>query len=176
LTRPLLLEAALEADVPALVALERRSFSHPWSENNFREAVANPDRVSTLVLRGPFRKGAPDRGIVAYCVCQVVVDELHILDLVVAPEARRRGLARWLLEFTLDRAARQGADRAFLEVRRSNTVAIELYRSLGFRAMGERRAYYREPAEDALLLGKEGLSARGGRAREESLKSRRPLC
>ena len=157
---PLLLEAAVAADVPALVALERRSFSHPWSESNFREAVSNPTRVSSLVLRRPFPKGACDRGLVAYCVCQVVVDELHILDLVVAPEERRRGLARWLLEFVLDRAARQGADRAFLEVRRSNAMALELYRSLGFRVIGERREYYREPAEDALVLGKEGLSAR----------------
>jgi ribosomal-protein-alanine N-acetyltransferase len=159
---PLLLEAAVEADVPALFALERRSFSHPWSENNFREAVSNPARVSTLVLRRPFPRGAADRGVVAYCVYQAVADELHILDLVVAPEVRRRGIARWLLEFALDRAARQGADRAFLEVRRSNKAALELYRSLGFREMGERREYYREPAEDALLLGREGLSARTG--------------
>ena len=163
MTPPLLLEAAVEADVPALVALERRSFSHPWSENNFREAVRNRTRVSTLVLRRPSPAGALDRGVVAYCVFQAVVDELHILDLVVAPEARRLGLARWLLEFVLDRAASRGAERAFLEVRRSNAPALELYRSLGFRAMGERRAYYREPPEDALLLGKEGLAARAER-------------
>jgi len=157
---PLVLEAAVAEDVPALVALEQRSFSHPWSENNFREAVANRTRVSTLVLRHPFAPGATDRGVVAYCVYQVVVDELHILDLVVAPEQRRQGLARWLLGFAFDRAGRQGAERAFLEVRPSNAAALELYLSLGFRVMGERREYYREPAEDALLLGKEGLPGR----------------
>jgi [ribosomal protein S18]-alanine N-acetyltransferase len=94
---------------------------------------------------------------VAYCVYQVVADEMHILDLAVRAERQRRGLARWLLEFALDQARRRGAARAFLEVRRSNQAALALYRSLGFRVLAERRLYYRDPGEDALVLVKPAI-------------------
>lgn len=156
---PLFLDAATDEDVEALVALERQSFTHPWTEGNFRAAVSTTGRVTTLVLRRP----SPTRGeppvVVGYCVFQVVADELHILDLAVDPAERRRGLARWLLSYCLDRARRRGADRTFLEVRRSNEPARALYSSFGFRVVGERRDYYRDPGEDALVLEKGGLRA-----------------
>jgi [ribosomal protein S18]-alanine N-acetyltransferase len=76
---------------------------------------------------------------------------------VVAADRRREGLGRWLLGFALDRARRRGAERAFLEVRRSNEAALGLYRVLGFRLLAERRDYYRDPGEDALILEKAGL-------------------
>lgn len=154
---PLFLDAAREEDVPALLALERQSFTHPWTEGNFREVVADPSRATALVLREARGRAVEKAAVVAYCVFQSVVDEIHILDLVVAGERRRRGLGRWLLGHTLDRAARRGADRAFLEVRRSNGAALALYRSFGFEVRAERRDYYREPVEDALVLEKSGL-------------------
>jgi [ribosomal protein S18]-alanine N-acetyltransferase len=138
-----------------LLALERQSFTHPWSEGNFREAVGDPSRVAALVLREA--RGEGRTAVVAYCICQIVADELHILDFVVAAERRRQGLGRWLLGFVLERAARRGAERAFLEVRRSNEAALGLYRALGFRMLAERRDYYRDPGEDALVLEKTGL-------------------
>lgn len=153
------LDAATAADVEALVELERRSFTHPWTEGNFREVVADPSRVSTLLLREAMDAGAPGRSVpVAYCIYQIVADEMHILDLAVGPEHRRRGLARWLLGYALDRARRRGAERALLEVRRSNDTALVLYRSFGFRVRAERRDYYRDPDEDALILERCGLS------------------
>jgi ribosomal-protein-alanine acetyltransferase len=155
-SRPLYLDWATDADVAELLALERESFTHPWSEGNFREAVADPTRVWALVLREALRGGRT--GVVAYCICQLVADELHVLDLVVTAQRRREGLARWLLGFTLERASRRGAERAFLEVRRSNEAALGLYRRLGFRLLAERRDYYREPGEDALVLERAGLS------------------
>jgi ribosomal-protein-alanine N-acetyltransferase len=155
-SRPLFLDSATDADVAELLTLERESFTHPWSEGNFREAVADPTRVTALVLRE-----AQDGGrsaVVAYCICQLVAAELHVLDLVVAAHRRREGLARWLLGFALERASRRGAERAFLEVRRSNEAALALYRGLGFRLLTERRDYYRDPGEDALVLERAGLS------------------
>jgi len=158
-SRPLFLDAATPADVLALLDLERRSFTHPWTEANFREAVADPSRVTALVLREARDASAAERSVlVAYCIYQVVADEMHILDLAVEPDHRRRGLARWLLSYALDQARRRGALRAFLEVRRSNHQALALYRSFGFRVLAERRAYYCEPGEDALVLERSGLS------------------
>lgn len=154
MSRPVFLDAATAADVPALVEIERRSFTHPWTEANFREAVADPSRVSTVVLRGAW--GRPPT-VIAYCVFQVVADEMHILDLAVDSGHRRQGRARWLLAYALDHARRRGAARAFLEVRRSNQPALALYESLGFRVLAERRQYYREPGEDALILERAGL-------------------
>jgi ribosomal-protein-alanine N-acetyltransferase len=152
---PVFLDAAIPADVPEMLALERQSFTHPWSEGNFRDVVADPSRMTALVLREG--RGEGRTAVVAYCICQLVADELHILDLVVAADRRRQGLGRWLLGFALDRARRRGAERAFLEVRRSNEAALGLYRVLGFRLLAERRDYYRDPGEDALVLEKAGL-------------------
>jgi ribosomal-protein-alanine acetyltransferase len=92
---------------------------------------------------------------VAYAVYRVVVDEMHILNVAVAPAWRRRGLARWLLRFALDRAGRAGAIRALLEVRDGNAEARALYADMGFVRLGLRRDYYREPVEDAVVLGLE---------------------
>lgn len=162
------LDSATAADVPALLALERQAFSHPWTEANFREVVADPSRVSALVLREvPRARDAKESVVVAYCICQIVADEVHILDLVVGREHRRQGLARWLLGYALDLAGRRGAGRAFLEVRRSNEPGLSLYRSAGFNVLSERRDYYREPGEDALVLEKSRLSGPVERDRKD---------
>ncbi len=164
----LFLDVATAADVPALLALEQGSYSHPWTEANFREAAGDPSRVSLLVLREVLgARKTPQSVVVAFCICEIVADEMHILDLVVGPEHRRQGLARWLLAYAFDRAARRGAERAFLEVRRSNEPALTLYRSLGFHVLSERRDYYREPGEDALVLEKTGLSGPVERDRKD---------
>jgi [ribosomal protein S18]-alanine N-acetyltransferase len=140
-------------DVPALLELERRSFSHPWTVRHFRDALAD-ERTDVLVLRA--REGAATV-VVAYCVVQTVVDEAHIHDLAVRDDLRRQGLARALLAVALDRAAAQGARQAYLEVRQSNWAAVHLYRSLGFEVVSIRRDYYLQPSEDALVLRKEEL-------------------
>lgn len=149
----------MPADVPALVALERSSFSHPWTVAQVEEEVAGGARGTVLVLEG--RPGAGQwGGLRASCAFRLVLDEMHVMSLAVAPPARRRGLARWLLRFALGRARRDGAVRALLEVRAGNREAVALYESLGFSRLGVRRDYYREPDEDALVLVREGLEAR----------------
>lgn len=148
---PVFLESAREADLAPLVALERRCFSHPWSEQGFRGAMKDGQNL-VLVLRA-----ADSRAIVAYGVFQLVADELHIHDLAVAPEQRGHGWGRRLLSLALGVAARRGARTAHLEVRQSNGPALGLYRSVGFVTVGVRRGYYESPPEDALVLTKEGL-------------------
>jgi [ribosomal protein S18]-alanine N-acetyltransferase len=153
---PCFLSRAQAEDAPALLALERRCFSHPWTMQHFRDALAD-ERTDVLVLRARLDEGRPGTEIVAYCVVQTVLDEAHIHDLGVEPGLRRQGIARWLLGVALGRASRLGARRVFLEVRQSNWAAVHLYRSLGFEVVSVRRDYYERPPEDALVLRKEGL-------------------
>ena len=79
-------------------------------------------------------------GIRAYCAFRVVLDEMNVMNVAVAPDLRRRGLGRWLLGFAMARAARAGARRALLELRAGNRQALALYESLGFRRLGVRRS------------------------------------
>jgi [ribosomal protein S18]-alanine N-acetyltransferase len=154
---PLWLEAAGGEDLEAIVELERRSFSHPWSARHFRDALRNAPRSRILVLRAPFEESDTGRGIRAYSVVQAVADEMHIHNLAVEPGERRKGLGRLLMELALDWGRRRGARRAFLEVRPSNAAALALYSSLGFRTISLRRRYYQRPTEDALVLEKPDL-------------------
>jgi len=156
---PFALQAADDDDVPALMALERLCFSHPWTARNFREAMADPEHGLVLVLRGPAPPEDQGRGLLAYCSFQTVVDEMHIHNLAVDPARQGRGLGRRLLELSLAVGVRRGAQRALLEVRQSNWSAQRLYRSLGFQGVAVRRGYYAHPAEDALLLEKRDLAA-----------------
>ena len=158
MSRRLLLRRAVLADVPALEALEVASFTHPWSAAQLEQEVAGGGPDMVLVLAGPAGPGGGAR-LCAYCAFRLVLDEMHVMNVAVAPAERRRGLARWLLLFALERARRAGAARALLEVRAGNREAVALYESLGFRRAGVRREYYRDPVEDALVLVREGLVA-----------------
>ena len=162
---PLALEAATLSDLPALVALEARCHTHPWSERGLRDAIAPAGKGALLVLRRPWAPGDEGRGIQAYCAFQVAADEAHVHNLAVVPEARRRGLARRLLALTLEIAADQGARAAHLEVRAGNAAARALYRAMGFGEVGMRASYYSEPVEDAVLLSRAGLLPRRGAAK-----------
>jgi len=149
------LRRALLSDVPALAALEAACFTHPWTPAQVHEEVARVPPDTVLVLEGPASPGGAPAGIRAYCSFRLVVDEMQVMNVAVDPSYRRRGLARRLLAFAMARAARAGARRALLELRAGNREALALYESLGFRSLGVRRGYYREPTEDALVLARE---------------------
>ncbi len=135
-----------EANLDAIVEIERASFSTPWTADMFRWELRNTDVSATYVLR------TAGRSIAAFCCVWTVLDELHINNIAVRPELRRRGFARILLEHVMEEAVRQGAAKATLEVRRSNVAALKLYDRLGFSVSGVRPNYYSNPVEDALIL------------------------
>lgn len=127
-----------------LAALETACFSEPWSEN----------ALSSLYERGMGAGFAviEDGKVVAYAGALFVLDEAQIANVATLPEYRGKGYARAALCALID-YAREGETRTMtLEVRRSNTPAISLYESLGFRVVGERPRFYRAPVEDALLM------------------------
>jgi ribosomal-protein-alanine N-acetyltransferase len=140
---------SIEADLDAIEAIERLSFPAPWARQAFADELLRPwARLDIL------RHGATDR-VVAFCNYWLVADELHILNVAVHPEERRRGHAARLLRHMLDEARRQAARVASLEVRVSNLAAAALYRKFGFREVGVRPKYYANDGEDALLMDKE---------------------
>lgn len=141
---PYRIRPAILADAPALVAIERRSFGDPWSEASFREALTSS---WTFVL-----VAQTVRGIAGYLVGREAAGTGEVLNLAVAPEFRRRGIGDALLQAGLAAFRRTPVDEVFLEVRESNTSARALYARHGFRPVGQRSAYYRNPKEDALVL------------------------
>lgn len=141
-----------ESNLDDVLAIEAASFSNPWTRDMFLRELANAGVSYGYVLQGPNGQAS------AFCTIWVVVDEIHINNLAVDPAWRGQGLGQALLEFILRLWADRGAERATLEVRRSNETAIKLYAKLGFSVAGIRRDYYTDPAEDALILWRE----RGG--------------
>jgi ribosomal-protein-alanine N-acetyltransferase len=141
-----ILARSTEADLDAIEAIERLCFPAPWARQAFTDELLRPwARLEIL------RHGATGR-VVAFCNYWLVADELHILNVAVHPEERRRGHAARLLRHILDEALRNQARVASLEVRVSNLAAAALYRKFGFREVGVRPKYYANDGEDALLM------------------------
>jgi ribosomal-protein-alanine N-acetyltransferase len=143
---------AVRDDLAAMLRIERASFSDPWTEETLATALSL-ERM--LVLVADETGEAPGDGaprLVGYVVALIVVPDAEIADLAVAPGGRRRGVGRALLARVVDEMTQVGVETVHLEVRESNLAARALYESSGFRAVGRRRGYYRQPVEDALLL------------------------
>jgi ribosomal-protein-alanine N-acetyltransferase len=138
------IRSAVPADAAALVAIERRAFSDPWSEASFREALASSWSFGLVVETG--------RGLAGYLIARELAGSGEVLNLAVAPEFRRRGIGGALLEAGVAALRRRRVDEVLLEVRESNISAQALYVGHGFRPVGQRAAYYRNPREDALVL------------------------
>ena len=143
--------ADADADIDAIVSLEADSFTNPWSRDTLVWELRNSDVTQVYLLRDDQHQ------ILAFCVCWLIFDELHINTLAVAPAARRRGLATRLLRQVMAEAAKDGGKKATLEVRASNGAALALYGRLGFLVAARRPMYYTRPEEDALILWREGL-------------------
>ena len=144
------LQARLETLTPllldALLAVEQRAYSHPWTRGNFTDALASGYQAQVLMAGDP---------LLGYFVAMMGVDEVHLLNLTVAPEFQRQGWARVLLEALALWSRGQGAQWLWLEVRASNLRAQQIYLAHGFRRVGERKRYY--PAdhgqrEDAVVM------------------------
>jgi [ribosomal protein S18]-alanine N-acetyltransferase len=144
-------DAGADADIDAIVTLEADSFTNPWSRETLVWELGNSDVTRVYLLRDDQRQ------ILAFCVCWLIFDELHINTLAVAPRARRAGLATRLLREVMAEAAKDGGKKATLEVRASNTAASALYGRLGFHVAARRPRYYTQPEEDALIFWRENL-------------------
>ncbi|HYU59295.1 MAG TPA: ribosomal protein S18-alanine N-acetyltransferase [Solirubrobacterales bacterium] len=137
------------SDLPSVLAIERRSFPTPWSLAMFVLELSKPSGIC-LAASGP-------DGLAGYLVCSRYADVWHLMNVAVAPERRRVGIATTLLGRLFEEA---GDDARYtLEVRTSNTEAIAMYRRFGFRPAGRRRRYYHDNGEDALIMWLESPAA-----------------
>lgn len=136
-----------EPDLYRIIAIERGAYQFPWSEGIFRDC-----------LRVGYCCWVLERAqqIDAFGIMQVALGEAHVLNLCVLRQAHGQGLGRLMLRCLLGVARDHGAESVLLEVRPSNTVALGLYRSEGFRTVGTRRGYYPSTTgrEDAFILAR----------------------
>jgi len=149
-------------DLPAVLAIERRSFQTPWSLAMFVLELSKPSGICLGIDDG---RG----GLSGYLICSRYADVWHLMNIAVAPDLRRGGIATTLMMSLFD-AMGEGA-RVTLEVRTSNAAAIRMYERFGFRPAGHRRRYYHDNGEDALIMWLDGtrrVSAARARGPERS--------
>lgn len=143
-------------DLDAVLAIEQASYDFPWTRGNFIDSLAAGYRCELRV--------GDDGALVAYTIAMTAVDEIHLLNITVAPALQGRGHARALLAALVTHARAHAMHSLWLEVRPSNARARALYAQLGWREVGLRRSYYPAPLgsrEDAIVMslpiGTDGL-------------------
>ena len=139
-------EALSLARLDALLDVEQQAYSHPWTRGNFIDTLAAGYQAE-LLLAGDTLLG--------YYVAMQGVQEAHLLNITVAPQHQGQGWARVLLEALNAWARSCGAQSLWLEVRKSNTRARQIYETHGYRRVGVRKAYYPAAAglrEDAIVM------------------------
>lgn len=133
-----------EDDLPRIMEIEHESYSTPWPERSFEGLLKRPN--ATLLV------AVTDGEVIGYAVSWTVLDEAELGNIAVAPASRRHGVAQELLTATIEEMDRKNAASIYLEVRVTNELAQRLYTRNGFEPVGERKDYYSEPTEDALVM------------------------
>ena len=143
MTQPLEIRRLTYADLPQVIAVERRAFTTPWSLAMFVLELSKPTGICLAALRG--------ERIVGYLVCSRYDKVWHLMNVAVDDRLRRQGIAEALMDRLFELADAPGQQYT-LEVRTSNRSAIRLYEKRGFRAAGRRRGYYHDNREDAVIM------------------------
>lgn len=133
--------------VPQVAQLEKLCFADPWSEMSIESELKSIWSYWVVAVE--------NEQVVGYVGSQSSIDETDIMNIAVHPDWRRHGIAESLIDYLIKDLKNRGSHALMLEVRVSNDPAIALYEKLGFRQVGLRKNYYRNPKEDALILRKE---------------------
>ena len=149
-----------DADLDAVCEVEKSAYTHPWTRKHFADSLASG--YPAVMLLGEALPGeavhprrADGRVLLGYLVAMPGVDEVHLLNITVAPAHQRQGWARFMLDALALWSRGQGAQALWLEVRQSNAPARRLYERCGFQAVGVRRGYYPLTSlqrEDAIVM------------------------
>ena len=137
----------VQEDADGVARVEAACMPVPWSRQSFWEEASHTDAYYLIAIDVD-----RDNLIVAYAGCWVLANEGHITNVAVDPDYQGQGLGRRLMNELTSRVKALGVDSMTLEVRPSNTVAINLYTSLGFRSVGQRPKYYTNPVEAAEIM------------------------
>lgn len=136
-----------QTHVAQIAELEKICFSEPWSESSIASELSNPLSCWLVAVEG--------ERVAGYIGSQTVMGETDMMNVAVAPDFRRQGVAQTLILALVDALKERGSHWLMLEVRDSNAPARALYEKLGFAEVGRRKNYYSKPREDALILRKE---------------------
>jgi ribosomal-protein-alanine N-acetyltransferase len=131
-------------DATRISELEGEIFSDPWQKKDIFSYICSEDGMCFTALDG----GVP----IAYVIGRLIAPEGEIYRIAVDEKYRGRGIGYRLLSYALKSERGRGLETVFLEVRSKNVAAIALYTSYGFRKMGVRRAYYKNPDDDAIVM------------------------
>ena len=132
-----------ETEINSIARIEQKCFSNPWSEDSIKSSFANKANC--------FYVAKKDGEIVGYMGLSVSLDEGYILNVATLPDYRRQGIAKALINHIINMYSDK-LNFLTLEVRPSNTAAVKLYEGFGFEQVGERKNYYSNPTENAVLL------------------------
>ena len=139
--------SACRSDVKQIAELERICFSFPMSEENVEKFLFGEHSLAFVCY-----EEKDEHSVCAYCGAICVLDEAQILNVATSPQHRRKGLGRLVVQALIVSAEQKGIDSITLEVRETNAVAQNLYKSLGFYEIGMIKKYYSKPTENALIL------------------------
>jgi [ribosomal protein S18]-alanine N-acetyltransferase len=145
-------EPMTRAWLPAVAEVERIAYAHPWTAGNFSDSIQAGYHAQLLTAEGT--KPGDTAGLIGYFVAMKGLEEVHLLNITVAPAHQRQGWARMMLDALASWSRSENAQWLWLEVRVSNLRAQTVYEQYGFRQVGLRRGYY--PAatdrEDARVM------------------------
>ncbi len=134
-------------DVEDVFRIENQSFSSPWDKESFIQEVQNNHLARYWVI-------LLDDLLIGYGGCWFIIDEAHITNIAIDKKYRGLGMGKKLVQCMIEDMKKQDIASTTLEVRKSNEVALNMYRSMGFSMEGVRKNYYEKPREDALILWK----------------------
>ncbi len=139
------------ADLPQVIAIERRAYPTPWSLAMFVLELSKPSGICLSAWRDR-DDGRGGESMCGYTICSRFDTVWHVMNVSVDPDERRLGIATTMLRTLIDREVGDPLAQFTLEVRVSNHGAIRLYESFGFLSVGTRRRYYQDNGEDALIM------------------------
>jgi [ribosomal protein S18]-alanine N-acetyltransferase len=140
----LIIREMQEDDIPAIMEIERSSFTTPWSEISFLSEIYKKNGISKVVY--------VEGKLIGYICANHVLHESHLLNLAVHQDFRKQGVGTILMNEILGGLKKKGCVFVYLEVRASNTGAQAFYGRFGFKAENRRKKYYAHPNEDAILM------------------------
>jgi ribosomal-protein-alanine N-acetyltransferase len=147
----LIIRSMSRDDLDEVMELEKVSFASPWTRGMYQHELEKEE--------GCFLTARLGEELVAYGGMLLILDEAHVMTLAVREDMRRRGLGARLLLELIRTTEGMGARFFTLEVRRSNRAAIEMYGRFGFQIMGERKNYYLDNLENALIMWTEDITS-----------------
>lgn len=143
--RPLYIRRLKEQDLPSILAIEQQMYKYPWSEGIFKDCMSVGYSNWAYIKEGEF---------IGYAILSIAVGEAHLLNVCLTPKYQGQGLGKQFINELISVAKEKHAECLFLEVRPSNTMAVKLYETMGFKKIGQRKNYYptENGKEDALVL------------------------